>query len=147
MRWKRSGLFTPQIIIDGVADGTGREEGNFNEVLSRAIQARNESTLVVGMEKAGTNQIKIASETLETHVFDVVVISYDKTAEKIKPGKGPNKGKKMLHMNVVKDITKIEEWAGGPKVVNYPDMAGDGLEHVVVLQQGNGGMIIAACKL
>jgi hypothetical protein len=147
MRWKRSGLFTPQVIIDGVADGTGREEGSFNEILSRAIQGRNDSPLAVGIEKAGMNQIKIASETIETQVFDVVVISYDKSAEKVKVGKGPNKGKKMLHMNVVKDVTKIEEWAGGPKVVMYPDMAGDGLEHVVVLQQGNGGMIVAACKL
>jgi hypothetical protein len=147
MRWKRSGLFTPQVIIDGVADGTGREEGSFNEILSRAIHARNDSPLAVGIEKAGMNQIKIASETVETQVFDVVVISYDKSAEKVKVGKGPNKGKKMLHMNVVKDVTKIEEWAGGPKVVMYPDMAGDGLEHVVMLQQGNGGMIVAACKL
>jgi hypothetical protein len=93
------------------------------------------------------NQIKIASETTETEVFDVVVIGYDKSAEKVKVGKGPNKGKKMLHMNMVKDVTKIEEWAGGPKVVMYPDMAGDGLEHVVVLQQASGGMIVAACRL
>lgn len=140
-------LYTPQILIDGVADGTGRQEGDFNDVLSRAIGMRNAMSLVVGMELAGTNQIKIASETTETEVFDVLIISYDKSSEKVKVGKGPNKGKKMLHMNVVKDVTKIEEWAGGPKVVGFPDMSGDGLEHVAILQQGSGGMIVAACKL
>lgn len=146
-RWKRSSIFTPQLIIDGVADGTGRNEGTLTEVLSSAIQVRNESPLAVGMELAGSNQIKIASMTTETEVFDVVVISYDKKAETVKVGKGPNKGKKMLHMNVVKGVTKIDEWAGGPKVVALPDMSGAGLEHVVVLQQGLGGMIVAACKL
>lgn len=133
--------------MDGVADGTGRPEGDFNEILSRAIQARNDSPLSVGMERADATRVKIASETIETEVHDVVVISYEPKPEVVKVGKGPNKGKKLEHRNVVREVVKIEEWAGGPKVLELLEMPSNGLEHVLVLQQGVGGPIVAACKL
>jgi hypothetical protein len=147
-RWKRQGLFTPQVIIDGVADGACRKEGEFNEVLSLAIEARNASPLAVGVERANTLQVKIASETNEAETHDVVIISYAQKTETVKVGKGPNKGKKLAHVNVVKSVAKVDEWAGGPKVVELPDLAAMGdLQHVMVVQQGVGGQIIAACKL
>lgn len=54
-------------------------------------------------------------------------------------------------MNVVKAVTRLDHWQGGPKTISIPDMSGmkdmQGLEHAVVLQQGMGGMIVGACKL
>ncbi|ETN44144.1 uncharacterized protein HMPREF1541_10694 [Cyphellophora europaea CBS 101466] len=147
-RWSRTAAFTPQVIIDGIADGTGAKEGDFNSILSNAIEARNNSPLAVGMEKVDNRRLKIASETVETEVYDVVVISYEARAEVVKVGKGPNKGKKLEHRNVVREVVKIEEWAGGPKVLELLEMPeGNALQHVVVLQQGVGGPIVAACRL
>jgi hypothetical protein len=149
--WSRTTLPTPQLIIDGVADGTGRREGEFAEIYSRAVTARNDSPLAVGIEKVSNGVLKIGCEAMDTSpkVFDVVVISYRGKSETVKVGGGPNKRTKMVHVNVVRDMTKIDEWVGGPKVVELPDMSGmeGGLEHVVVLQNGLGGMIVAACKL
>ena len=100
------------------------------------------------MEKVDNRRLKIASETVETEVYDVVVISYEARAEVVKVGKGPNKGKKLEHRNVVREVVKIEEWAGGPKVLELLEMPeGNALQHVVVLQQGVGGPIVAACRL
>lgn len=116
-RWKRSQLYTPQLVIDGIADGNGSREGDFSSILSLAIQARNDSVLVVGMEPAtqdGRQVVKIASDTTEAEVHDVVILSYDGNpkGETVKVGKGPNKGKKLAHHNLVKEVLKIDEWAG-----------------------------------
>lgn len=147
-KWKRQGLFTPQVVIDGVADGAARKKGEFDEILSLAIEARNASTLVVGVERANATQVKIASETTEAEPHDVIIISYSENKQTVKVGKGPNKGKKIVHLNVVKSAAKLDEWAGGPKVDELPDLASSGdLHHVVILQHGTGGPIIAACKL
>lgn len=146
-KWARQGIFTPQIIVDGVADGVGRQEGEVTDILSKAIETRNNMDFAVGLEKASNYELKIASERAETEKFDVVLITYDPRTETVKIGKGPNKGKKVPHKNVVKDIAKIEEWEGGNKTIPLPEFGSDGLERVVALQKGDGGQIVAALKL
>ena len=145
-RWARKGVFTPQVIIDGIADGVGRREGEVSEVLSKAIEARNHMDWSVGIDIIAGG-LRIASDRTETEIHDVLLIAYTPGSETVKVEKGPNKRKKMMHMNIVRDIAKIEEWAGGMKNVTLPDFGGDGLGRVVVLQQGAGGPIVAALKL
>ena len=102
----------------------------------------------VGLESmAGGQQLKIASEKSEAEVFDVLVVSYDPVPQTVKVEKGPNKRKKMVHMNIVRDIAKVEEWNGGYKVVQLPDFGRDKLQRVAILQSQNGGPIVAATKL
>jgi hypothetical protein len=50
-------------------------------------------------------------------------------------------------VNVVKDVSKIEEWQGGVKQVAMPEFGMDEFDGVVILQQGNGGPIVVALKL
>lgn len=50
-------------------------------------------------------------------------------------------------MNVVKDVVKIEEWSGGVRNVAVPEVGAEGLKKVVLVQEGNGGAIVAALKL
>ncbi len=145
-RWARKGVFTPQIVIDGIADGVGRQEGEVSQVLSKAIEARNNQDWSVGLE-AGPGGLKIASERIETEVYDVLMITYTPGPETVKVEKGPNKRKKMVHANIVRDIAKIEEWAGGNKTVPLPELPRDGQERVAILQQSNGGPMVAALKL
>ena len=144
--WQRKGVFTPQVVIDGIVDGVGRREGEVSEVLSKAIEARNNQDWSVGLE-AGASGLKIASERTEAEVYDVLLITYTPSPETVKVEKGPNKRKKMVHTNIVRDIAKIEEWAGGSKTVPLPQFGGDGQDRAVILQQGNGGPIVAALKL
>jgi hypothetical protein len=146
-KWGRNGVFTPQVVIDGVADGVGRKEGEVTEILSKAIEARNSSELAVGITKTSENEIRVASESAEAAVHDVLLILYDAKAETVKVGKGPNKGKKMVHQNIVKDVVKIEEWNGAVRNVVVPEVGSAGLSKVVVVQEGSGGRIVAALKL
>ena len=146
-KWSRNGVFTPQVVIDGVADGIGRKEGEVTEILSKAIEARNNAAYSVGIDKIGENEVRIASEQVEAEHHDVLVIVYDPKSVTVKVEKGPNKRKKMEHRNVVEDVVKIEEWSGGVRNVSVPQIGGEGLERVVVVQQGQGGVIVAAVKI
>ncbi|KAF2483673.1 hypothetical protein BDY17DRAFT_310634 [Neohortaea acidophila] len=147
MKWGRQGIFTPQVIIDGISDGVGRQEGEVNDILAKAVEVRNNMELSVGLEKASGADLKIASETAETEKYDVLLVTYDPKAETVKIGGGPNKGKKVVHKNVVKDVLKIDEWEGGNTTVALPNFGADGFERVALLQQGEGGQIVAAAKV
>jgi hypothetical protein len=87
MRWKRTGVFTPQLIIDGIADGTGREEGSFNDILSRAIQVRIASIDVVySNRKMKALQLSSVRKKVSKGCFDLVSIHSSVYSTNSRPG-------------------------------------------------------------
>ncbi|EPE06632.1 secreted protein [Ophiostoma piceae UAMH 11346] len=83
-------------------------------------------------------------------VHDIMIAVYHATDESVKIGKGPNKGKKLVHRNVVTDVIKLGEWQGGDKTVSLP-MARSAMQRdtkaVAFVQAGPGGPVIAATKI
>jgi hypothetical protein len=59
----------------------------------------------------------------------------------------PNKRTKIPHRNVVLELMKVGEWAGGIVSIPLPTMKRDSYERVAFLQGGLGGPIVAALKL
>jgi len=94
-------------------------------------------------------RIDSTAETVDRH--DIFVILYRASDEKVKIGKGPNKGKKLNHRNAVTNVMKIGEWTGGNLTLPLPasrDSMKPGEEAVVVLQEGGaGGPIVAVAKI
>lgn len=146
-KWGRNGLFTPQIIIDGVSDGIGATKENINEVISKAMDVRNNMQWAVGVDRVG-DHLRIASEMPEAdQLYNVYVVAFQPAQQIIKVGKGPNKGKKVPHRNVVRELTQIGEWRGGIEQIPLPAFRNDGYERVAIVQGGIGGPIIAALRL
>lgn len=83
-KWGRNGIFTPQVIVDGVVDGVGRQDGEVMEIFSKGIEARNAMDWTVGLEKISNNELKIASERSGSESFDVIHITYDPKPETVK---------------------------------------------------------------
>lgn len=147
-RWGRDGVFTPQVVVDGVVDGVGRKEGEVMEIFGRAVEMRNGMDWGVGIERVDATSVRVASERVDVEeLCDVLLVTYDPVVRSVKVGKGTSKGKKVRHANVVKDVSKIEEWRGGVLQVGVQDFGEDGFERVVILQQGSGGPIVAALKM
>ncbi len=154
MRWQRKTLFTPQIVVDGVADGSGAGgAGDVAEVvrLARAAAAARPWHIYLDANDA---EVRIDSDVgVEMMVarHDIIVIVYRAGDEKVKIGKGPNKGKKLDHRNRVTNVMKIGEWMGGDLTVALP-ASRDSMKHgenaVVVVQEGGaGGAIVAVAKV
>ncbi|KIW12789.1 hypothetical protein PV08_07976 [Exophiala spinifera] len=146
-KWGRNGLFTPQIVVDGLSDGIGSTRDEVNNIIAQAMEKRNGITWALGIDRIG-NELRLASEIPEADmVYDVLVVTYDPEVQTVKVGKGPNKGKKVPHRNVVKEIAKIGEWKGGIESIALPQFRRDGFERVALVQGGMGGPILAALKL
>ncbi|KAK5093929.1 hypothetical protein LTR70_004455 [Exophiala xenobiotica] len=131
-KWGRTGIFTPQIVVDGVADGVGARQG--------------ELAWSISIDKTG-DELLITSDRAEAETHDVMVVSYDPKSQVVKVGKGTNKGKKMSYRNLVTDIQKIGEWRGGELKVDLPQYVQDGYERVVFVQGQSGGPIVSALKV
>ncbi|KAG0647560.1 hypothetical protein D0Z07_6616 [Hyphodiscus hymeniophilus] len=148
-KWGRTSIFTPQVVVDGVADGTGSGNGEVNEIVAGARESRKQMPWHIVVDTNDT-ELRIDSDGMEAGTFDICLISYDPNYQVVKIGKGPNKGKKVPHRNLVKDVIKIGEWTGGNLTVPLPDrsqMIATGLQTVAVVQGGMGGPIVAAQKL
>ncbi|PVH81132.1 hypothetical protein DL98DRAFT_548763 [Cadophora sp. DSE1049] len=148
-RWGRTTKFTPQVIADGVSDGTGAERGAVDEIVNtaRGIRAGMPWHIVVD---TNDTELRIDSEGVDVGLFDIYLVNYDPKNQVVKVGKGPNKGKKIAHRNLVRDIVKIGEWMGGNLTIDLPDMRamhGTGLDTVAIVQGANGGPIVAAQKI
>lgn len=164
-RWARNTIFTPQVIADGIADGTGAGNNEVMEIVNSARDARKSMPWHIVVDTNET-ELRVDSDGIDVGVHDIVLINYDPKlqvchlaefgnhansfVQVVKVRKGPNKGKKITHRNLAKDVIKIGEWNGGNLTVSLPDMsqmAHTGLDTVAIVQGGNGGPIVAAQKL
>lgn len=100
----------------------------------------------ISLDTNGT-ELRIDSDRQEIDTHDIVLVKYDPQPQLVKIGKGPNKGKKVPHRNLVKEITKVGEWKGGNITVPLPEQGHHGLEMVAFVQGGPGGPIVASQKI
>ncbi|KAI0110410.1 thioredoxin-like protein [Nemania sp. FL0031] len=150
-KWGRNTLFTPMVVVNGVADGGSG--GGTKEEIGGVIQSARDIAHVMDWHillDANDTNVKIDSDKLETTRHDVLVIVYEDKTEVVKIGKGPNKGKKVPHKNVVRDIVKIGEWTGGNMIYDLPVSSAQmvpGTAAVAVVQEPLGGPIVATAKI
>lgn len=87
--------------------------------------------------------------------YEVVLVTYKDKEEVVKIGKGPNKGKKVAHKNLVTNITKIGDWTGGdivlslpaPREVTQKKKKAESSAQVVLVQAPRGGQVVAVCPV
>ena len=139
-------MFTPQVVVDGVADGVGNRN---NEVLEIVARAKRES-LGLGTRVelfVEGRELIVRGEVGEAGTYDVLLVVFDPREQSVEIKKGENEGRTLVHWNLVKEIRKIGEWRGENTRVGLPDRLEDGLERVVILQTGLGGAISAARRV
>ena len=166
-KWGRNQIYTPQVVVDGLADGIGARDGKSEvpTISARAAELREKLPLIMTLEKTGPAEIKIVTELNNaaggqssatpaeggsTATYDILAITYDPRQHEVKVGTGTNKGKKIKYINVVSEIVKVGEWEGSGATegtVYIPPNAQEGFERVIVVQAGVGGAIMAALKI
>ena len=142
----RGGVYTPQIIVDGIADVVGSREGQ----LDAAINAR----------RADIHEIPVALSVSSDAVHIEIGASPEKTADdatvwmfhvlghaSVRIGAGENKGRRVDYRNVVRDIRAVAIWRGSPLSLDVPrgDQGLPAYDSIAVLvQEGGYGRIIGA---
>ena len=77
----------------------------------------------------------------------VWLVRYDPRVRNVRVGRGENGGRTLPHRNIVTGLRALGTWTGGTATFAQPAYKDDRQRSAVLVQQGEGGPIIAASKL
>ena len=130
---------TPQVVVNGRFDTVGQSVADIDQALRRATLGAGGPTLTLQPTRvaiAGAPQKRAAQ---------VWLVRYDPSVLQVPVKRGENTGKTLPIKNVVRELSRLGDWNGGPK--SYAVPAGPArLKTAVLVQAGPGGPILAAAK-
>lgn len=140
---RHDNVATPQVVVNGRLDTVGQSVGDIDMALRRAALPTGGPTLSL---KGASVAIAGAAPK---RAADVWLVRYDPNVVQVPIKRGENTGKTLPHKNVVKELTRLGDWTGGPKSFAVPPAAAalpPGLKTAILVQAGPGGPILAAAK-
>jgi hypothetical protein len=142
----RGGVYTPQIIVDGVADVVGSREVQ----VEAAISARRADIRDLPMSvSASPEAVHIAvGSVAEKSANDATVwLLHVLSHASVRIASGENRGRSMDYRNVVRDIRAVAIWKGQPLSLDVPrvDQGSAPYDSIaVVVQEGGYGRVVGA---
>lgn len=141
-----SGIFTPQLIVEGKTSVVGSDAGAVKQAIANARQAPR--VIDVSLIPDETGHGVIASMTAKNPgvtppQVDVWEIHFDRYA-KTQIGGGENGGRALESVNNVTSLTPLGKWqiADGKKTITLHDFSGDGV--AIIVQAQEQGSILGA---
>ena len=140
-------VYTPQVIINGIAAARGGDEAEIAEAMSKANGF--EGAMTVPMRISNTNgNYSVEIDDGSNGPASIIALRVSRIAT-VQILRGENAGKSLTYTNVVRMIHKIGEWTGKRAVFDLPGSPQDGEGFVVLAQKGTPerpGAIVAAVK-
>jgi hypothetical protein len=160
------GVYTPQIVIDGLNDFVGSRENDVKAAIAArqgylmAIQSREMRETIGDREKPLDIPVTMSATPGEVHVS--IGPARDRTSHDatiwvmrlmsqatVKIGGGENDGRTITYRNVVRDLKAVGIWKGLPVSLDLPrgetDIPHDSI--AVIVQQAGFGRVIGAAIL
>jgi hypothetical protein len=143
------GVYTPQIIVDGVADVVGSREAAVNAAIAARRDALLRQASVTVSLNATPNEVRVmVGPARDRNTHDAVIWMFRVLSQAtVKIGAGENDGRTMTYRNIVRDLKPVGMWHGQPVTIDVArgdtTVAHDGVA-VVVQQSGYGAVIGAA---
>ena len=133
-----SEVYTPQVVVNGKADITGRNRAELESLIRREA---NSAAPDVGIQSGRVHVAKGAPGH-----YDVWLVRFDPRIENVPIARGENSGLTLPHRNVVKQLVKLGVWNGAVGDYALPAASQPGLRDAVLVQAGAGGAIVAAAR-
>ena len=134
-------VFTPQVVVNGRADGVGVDPRELHTLLARAD--RGDAGPVVAITG---RQVEIGAAPAPPAGADVWLVRYDPRVVMIAIKRGENGGKTLPHKNVVRQLVRVGHWSGRPARFDLPVSADPVLKTAVLVQAAGAGTILAAVR-
>lgn len=141
----KGGVYTPQIIVDGVTDVVGsRERSVKDDIVARLADM---SAVPVSLNAAPGQVHVVVGAGEKPRKGATIWVFHILSQATVNIGNGENDGKKITYRNVVRDLKAVGEWDGTPVSLDLPrhdpsDPPHDGL--AIIVQQGGYGRVIGA---
>lgn len=143
-------VYTPQMVIGGVAHKVGSRRSDVMGVVDR-LRQRTGPYLDVRVRRVEGGKIAVTIPAGELKQRDVVVwlVRYD-SAREVNIKRGENRGRTIIYRNIVADYRELAMWYGNEiklelKVSELRDGGRDG--GVILVQESGSGRIIGAAKV
>lgn len=142
-----SGVYTPQMVVDGNAEGIGSNRRKIDALIAARKPATNDVAMSLA-EEDGRLTVSIAAGPAPEKPATIWLIRYA-TSRTVEIERGENRGETITYANVVRGIAPIGMWDGREMRIMLPeeDVMPDKNARCVVLLQANGpGRILAAAE-
>lgn len=147
----RSGVYTPQMIIDGRLDVVGNQRDRVMQAVAMRTSASGHEAAVPVLLRRTGNRIEIAIAKSKHAPKNGATIWVMRTLGQgsVNIGDGENRNRLLTYTNVVRDLQRAGEWKGQAMKIDLPvNLAKpqyDGI--VVVLQAQDFGPVLGAAAL
>lgn len=138
-----SGIYTPQMVIDGAVDVVGSDR----RAVTAALGGLRQGTDVQVRREGGALKVTVAAQK-GAPAADVVLVAYQEQAE-TKVQRGENAGKSLTEYSIVRAVYPLGRWTGDATTFSY-DLAGiaaDSNAVAVLVQTPEPGRILGAAKV
>jgi hypothetical protein len=135
-----SGVFTPQVVVNGRRDGDGIDPAKLRALLGAGDRGAGGPTLV-----ARGGKVIVGAGKAPAGGADVWLARYDPRIVMVPIQRGENAGRTLPHRDVVRALIRLGRWDGSAKAFALPP-ASPGLLNAVLVQAGRGGPILAATR-
>jgi hypothetical protein len=143
-----SGVYTPQVVIDGRADYVGSNRSAIDRALKSSRDGVPVSLSVIDGEARVRLDPHGGSQPAKGQPADVVLVAYLRKA--VSPiGRGENAGRTLEEFNIVRAVQPLGHWDGSTqefhaKLASLPQDTTD--VAVLVQSPGQGGIVAAATQ-
>ncbi|VWX56621.1 DUF1223 domain-containing protein [Sphingorhabdus sp. 109] len=137
-----SGVYTPQMIVNGGGGAIGSRENDIRSLVRRAD--RSGPRISAATDSEGRMTVTISGKSAYMAGVSLIALS---SSETVRIGNGENGGRTMHYVNVVKAERKLGSWRGKPArfALTPADLAVNGADkYAIVVQRPGAGPIVAA---
>ena len=137
-----SGVYTPQIIVNGGEGVVGSREGDVRSIVRRSRNTGPE----IQVDRDSAGQVIVTISGKSRHMASVSLLALS-SSETVQIGRGENGGRKLHYTNVVKSETSLGSWQGDAESfpISATNLNVKGADkYAVVLQRPGAGPIVGA---
>jgi hypothetical protein len=133
------GIYTPQMIVDGVRGFVGSRRTAGLQEIARAAPKE----VALRLTRDGDSLAVSIGPGASPGAARVLLVGYD-AEHRTQVGRGENSGRTLLESNIVRSLTQIDMWNGSAMALRRAVPEG---ESFAVLLQAANGRIIGAARL
>jgi hypothetical protein len=138
----RAEVATPQVIVNGGPTIVGSNRAQLDAMLAKQGPARGGPEI-----SDDKDRVHLAAAAAPAAPVTVWLVRYDPRSREVPIRAGENGGRTLPHRDIVRELVRLGDWNGPAADFRLPSANEAGLSSAVLMQQGQGGAIIAARKL
>ncbi|WP_422344012.1 DUF1223 domain-containing protein [Parasphingorhabdus sp.] len=138
-----SGVYTPQVIINGGGGAVGSREG---DIRSLVRLARNDAGPVIEAIRDDNGDVTVTVRGQSRYMAGVSLLALS-SSETVQVGRGENGGRKLHYVNVVKSERNLGSWDGTSmrlKLSNKDLNVSGADKYAIIVQRPGSGPIVGA---